>query len=86
MVVRLRTCIRTAFCRNLGRMSEHSGRGFMAFLSPTSQLWDSTISARMHHSKFFQLHHSPVIDDRQDMVCDMLLTASQKNYGNKNVH
>lgn len=78
MVVRLQTCIRTRFDRNLGRMSKHSGEGFVVFLSPSCQSWDSTISTRPHHSKFFQLRHSPVIDHRHDMVCDMLPTASQK--------
>jgi len=60
-------------------MSENSGRGCEVFLSPSSQLWDSTISTRPHHSKFFQLHHSTIIDHRHDMVCDMLPTASQKS-------
>jgi hypothetical protein len=59
-------------------MSEHSGGGFVVFLSPSCQSWDSTVSTRPHHSKFFQLHHSPVIDYQHDMMCDMLPTASQK--------
>lgn len=60
MVVRLQTCIRSVLDRNLGRMSEHSGGGFVVFLSPSSQLWDSTISTRPHHSNFFIIHQSSI--------------------------